>query len=93
MLRACSQKVLPPEEYAEINWEGFKNNDPPMVPPLLAKIAANDSEIAYRPRPHRLDRALERSRLVEHPPLPRSSTCAGWPVHHAHERLTGGPAL
>ncbi len=79
------QKVRPPEEYAEINWEGFKNNDPSMVPPLLAKIAANDSEIAY----------------IGHGPIvwterwndpdwwnnPASTliNVRGWPVHHAHE--------
>ena len=76
------QKVLPPEEYAEINWEGFKNNDPSMVPPLLAKIAANDSEIAYIGHgPIVWNRALERSGLVEHPRF------------HAHQRarLAGAP--
>ncbi len=52
-----------------------------MVPPLLAKIAANDSEIAYRPRPHRL---TERWNDPDWGNTPR---------FHAHQRarLAGAP--
>lgn len=79
------QKVLPPEEYAEINWEGFKNNDPSMVPPLLAKIAANDSEIAYIG--HGPIVWTERWNDPDWWNAPASTliNVRGWPVHHAHE--------
>lgn len=79
------QKVLPPEEYAEINWEGFKNNDPSMVPPLLAKIAANDSEIAYIG--HGPIVWTERWSDPDWWNTPASTliNVRGWPVHHAHE--------
>ena len=79
------QKVLPPEEYAEINWEGFKNNDPSMVPPLLAKIAANDSEIAYIG--HGPTVWTERWNDPDWWNTPASTliNVRGWPVHHAHE--------
>lgn len=79
------QKVLPPEEYAEINWEGFKNNDPSMVPPLLAKIAANDSEIAYIG--HGPIVWTERWNDPDWWNTPASMliNVRGWPVHHAHE--------
>ena len=79
------QKVLPPEEYAEINWEGFKNNDPSMVPPLLAKIAANDSEIAYLG--HGPIVWTERWNDPDWWNTPASTliNVRGWPVHHAHE--------
>ena len=79
------QKVLPPEEYAEINWEGFKNNDPSMVPPLLAKIAANDSEIAYIG--HGPIVWIERWNDPDWWNTPASTliNVRGWPVHHAHE--------
>ena len=79
------QKVLPPEEYAEINWEGFKNNDPSMVPPLLAKIAANDSEIAYIG--HGPIVWTERGNDPDWWNTPASTliNVRGWPVHHAHE--------
>ena len=79
------QKVLPPEEYAEINWEGFKNNDPSMVPPLLAKIAANDSEIAYIG--HGPIVWTERWNGPDWWNTPASTliNVRGWPVHHAHE--------
>ena len=79
------QKVLPPEEYAEINWEGFKNNDPSMVPPLLAKIAANDSEIAYIG--HGPIVWTERWNNPDWWNTPASTliNVRGWPVHHAHE--------
>ena len=79
------QKVLPPEEYAEINWEGFKNNDPSMVPPLLAKIAANDSEIAYIG--HGPIVWTERWNDPDWWNTPASTliNVRGWPVHHAHE--------
>lgn len=79
------QKVLPPEEYAEINWEGFKNNDPSMVPPLLAKIAANDSEIAYIG--HGPIVWTERWNDPDWLNTPASTliNVRGWPVHHAHE--------
>lgn len=81
------QKVLPPEEYAEINWEGFKNNDPSMVPPLLAKIAANDSEIAYIG--HGPIVWTERWNDPDWWNTPASTliNVRGWPVHHAHECL------
>ena len=79
------QKVLPPEEYAEINWEGFKNNDPSMVPPLLAKIAANNSEIAYIG--HGPIVWTERWNDPDWWNTPASTliNVRGWPVHHAHE--------
>jgi len=79
------QKVLPPEEYEEINWEGFKNNDPSMVPPLLAKIAANDSEIAYIG--HGPIVWTERWNDPDWWNTPASTliNVRGWPVHHAHE--------
>ena len=79
------QKVLPPEEYAEINWEGFKNNDPSMVPPLLAMIAANDSEIAYIG--HGPIVWTERWNDPDWWNTPASTliNVRGWPVHHAHE--------
>lgn len=79
------QTVLPPEEYAEINWEGFKNNDPSMVPPLLAKIAANDSEIAYIG--HGPIVWTERWNDPDWWNTPASTliNVRGWPVHHAHE--------
>ena len=79
------QKVLPPEEYAEINWEGFKNNDPSMVPPLLAKIAANDSEIAYIG--HGPIVWTERWNDPDWWNTPASTliNVRGWPVHHDHE--------
>ena len=79
------QKVLPPEEYAEINWEGFKNNDPSMVPPLLPKIAANDSEIAYIG--HGPIVWTERWNDPDWWNTPASTliNVRGWPVHHAHE--------
>lgn len=79
------QKVLPPEEYAEINWGGFKNNDPSMVPPLLAKIAANDSEIAYIG--HGPIVWTERWNDPDWWNTPASTliNVRGWPVHHAHE--------
>ena len=79
------QKVLPPEEYAEINWEGFKNNDPSMVPPLLAKIAANDSEIACIG--HGPIVWTERWNDPDWWNTPASTliNVRGWPVHHAHE--------
>lgn len=79
------QKVLPPEEYTEINWEGFKNNDPSMVPPLLAKIAANDSEIAYIG--HGPIVWTERWNDPDWWNTPASTliNVRGWPVHHAHE--------
>ena len=79
------QKVLPPEEYAETNWEGFKNNDPSMVPPLLAKIAANDSEIAYIG--HGPIVWTERWNDPDWWNTPASTliNVRGWPVHHAHE--------
>ena len=79
------QKVLPPEEYAEINWEGFKNNDLSMVPPLLAKIAANDSEIAYIG--HGPIVWTERWNDPDWWNTPASTliNVRGWPVHHAHE--------
>lgn len=79
------QKVLPPEEYAEINWEGFKNNDPSMAPPLLAKIAANDSEIAYIG--HGPIVWTERWNDPDWWNTPASTliNVRGWPVHHAHE--------
>lgn len=79
------QKVLPPEEYAEINWEGFKNNDPSMVLPLLAKIAANDSEIAYIG--HGPIVWTERWNDPDWWNTPASTliNVRGWPVHHAHE--------
>lgn len=79
------QKVLSPEEYAEINWEGFKNNDPSMVPPLLAKIAANDSEIAYIG--HGPIVWTERWNDPDWWNTPASTliNVRGWPVHHAHE--------
>ena len=79
------QKVLPPEEYAEINWEGFKNNDPSMVPPLLAKIAANDSEFAYIG--HGPIVWTERWNDPDWWNTPASTliNVRGWPVHHAHE--------
>lgn len=79
------QKVLPPEEYAEINWEGFKNNDPSMVPPLLAKIAANDSEIAFIG--HGPIVWTERWNDPDWWNTPASTliNVRGWPVHHAHE--------
>ena len=79
------QKVLPPEEYAEINWEGFKNNDPSMVPPLLAKIAANDSEITYIG--HGPIVWTERWNDPDWWNTPASTliNVRGWPVHHAHE--------
>lgn len=79
------QKVLPPEEYAEINWEGFKNNDPSMVPPLLAKIAANDLEIAYIG--HGPIVWTERWNDPDWWNTPASTliNVRGWPVHHAHE--------
>lgn len=79
------QKVLPPEEYAEINWEGFKNNDPSMVPPLLAKIAANGSEIAYIG--HGPIVWTERWNDPDWWNTPASTliNVRGWPVHHAHE--------
>ena len=79
------QKVLPPEEHAEINWEGFKNNDPSMVPPLLAKIAANDSEIAYIG--HGPIVWTERWNDPDWWNTPASTliNVRGWPVHHAHE--------
>lgn len=79
------QKVLPPEGYAEINWEGFKNNDPSMVPPLLAKIAANDSEIAYIG--HGPIVWTERWNDPDWWNTPASTliNVRGWPVHHAHE--------
>ena len=79
------RKVLPPEEYAEINWEGFKNNDPSMVPPLLAKIAANDSEIAYIG--HGPIVWAERWNDPDWWNTPASTliNVRGWPVHHAHE--------
>ena len=79
------QKVLPPEEYAEINWEGFKNNDPSMVPPLLAKIAANDSEIAYIG--HGPIVWTERWNDPDWWNTPASTliNVRCWPVHHAHE--------
>lgn len=79
------QKVLPPEEYVEINWEGFKNNDPSMVPPLLAKIAANDSEIAYIG--HGPIVWTERWNDPDWWNTPASTliNVRGWPVHHAHE--------
>ena len=79
------KKVMPPEEYAEINWEGFKNNDPSMVPPLLAKIAANDSEIAYIG--HGPIVWTERWNDPDWWNTPASTliNVRGWPVHHAHE--------
>ena len=79
------QKVLPPEEYAEINWEGFKNNDPSMVPHRLAKIAANDSEIAYIG--HGPIVWTERWNDPDWWNTPASTliNVRGWPVHHAHE--------
>ena len=79
------QKVLPPEEYEEINWEGFKNNDPSMVPPLLAKIAANDSEIAYIG--HGPIVWTERWNDPDWWNTPASTliNVRGWPVQHAHE--------
>ena len=79
------QKVLPPEVYAEIIWVGFKNNDPSMVPPLLAKIAANDSEIAYIG--HGPIVWTERWNDPDWWNTPASTliNVRGWPVHHAHE--------
>ncbi len=79
------QKVLPPEEYAEINWEGFKNNDPSMVPPLLAQIAATASELAYIG--HGPIVWTERWNDPDWWNTPASTliNVRGWPVHHAHE--------
>ena len=79
------QMVLPPEEYGEIIWVGFKNTDPSMVPPLLAKIAANDSEIAYIG--HGPIVWTERWNDPDWWNTPASTliNVRGWPVHHAHE--------
>ena len=79
------QKVLPPEEYAEINWEGFKNNDPSMVPPLLAKIAANDSEIAYIGHGPIVWTECWNDPDWWNTPASTLINVRGWPVHHAHE--------
>ena len=79
------QKVLPPEEYAEINWEGFKNNDPSMVPPLLAKIAANDSEIAYIGHGPIVWTERWNDPYWWNTPASTLINVRGWPVHHAHE--------
>ena len=67
------QKVLPPEEYAEINWEGFKNNDPSMVPPLLAPTTRRSPTSATAPSSGPSVGTIQTGGT---PPLPRSSTCA-----------------
>ena len=79
------KRVLPPEEYAQFDWDAFKNNDPAIMPKLLRHIAQNDNEMAY----------------LGHGPLvwcerwddmkwfDTTASCLinyrGWPVHHALE--------
>lgn len=81
------ERVLPREEYAKYNWDGFKPGslDPMAIVPILQDIAKNDSEIAYVGYGPEVwtkrwnDEEWfddQRSQLIN----PR-----GWPVHHAHE--------
>lgn len=79
------ERVLPKEEYAQFDWDGFKNNDPSLMVKILKHIAQNDNEMAY----------------VAHGPIvwterwndkgwyDQAKSCLinyrGWPVHHAIE--------
>lgn len=79
------ERVLPAEEYALFDWDGFANNDPSLMVKLLHHIAQNDNEMSY----------------IAHGPIvwckrwndeewfDQKASCLinyrGWPVHHAIE--------
>ena len=79
------KRVLPPEEYAEIPWEKFDNNDPSLMPQLLTKIAQNDSELAYIG--HGTYVWTERWNDMDWNNTAASCMISprGWPVHHSQE--------
>ena len=78
---------LPAEEYASINWDGFKTEtkDPQVMVDILRKIAQNDSEISflgYGPMVW-----CDRWNDMKWFDAPASTLISprGWPVHHAIE--------
>ena len=79
------ERVLPPAEYAAINWEGFYRNDPSIMPPLLRMIAQNDSELSYIG--HGTHVWTERWGDMEWNDTVASCMInpRGWPVHHSQE--------
>ena len=79
------ERVLPPEEYAEIPWETFDNNDPSLMPQLLTKIPQNDSELAYIG--HGTYVWTERWNDMDWNNTAASCMISprGWPVHHSQE--------
>lgn len=79
------ERVLPPEEYAEFDWNKFYENDPSIMPPLLRKIAQNDSEISYIA--HGTYVWTERWNDMEWNNTVASCMInpRGWPVHHSQE--------
>ncbi len=79
------ERVLSPEEFAEFDWNKFYTNDPSIMPPLLKKIAQNDSEIAYVA--HGTYVWTERWNDMQWNDTVASCMInpRGWPVHHSQE--------
>lgn len=79
------QRVLPPDEYAEFDWNKFYTNDPTIMPPLLTKIAQNDSELSYIA--HGTYIWTDRWNDMQWNDTVASCMISprGWPVHHSQE--------
>ncbi len=79
------ERVLPPEEYAQFDWNKFYTDDPSIMPELLTKIAQNDSELAYIG--HGTYVWTERWNDMEWNNTVASCMISprGWPVHHSQE--------
>lgn len=79
------EKVLPAEEYAMFDWNGFANNDPSLMVKVLRHIANNDNEMSYVA--HGPIVWCKRWNDMEWFDQKASSLInyRGWPVHHAIE--------
>ncbi len=79
------ERVLPPEEYALFDWEGFEKNDPSLMVQVLRHIAQNDNEMAYVAH----GTYVWTQRWNDMAWYDKSISCLinyrGWPVHHAIE--------
>lgn len=79
------KRVLPEAEYNEFDWNKFYVNDPSIMPPLLRKIAENNSEISYIA--HGTYTWTQRWNDMKWNDTTASCMISprGWPVHHSQE--------
>lgn len=79
------ERVLPAEEYAMFDWDGFSTNDPSLMVKVLRHIARNDNEMSYIA--HGTIVWCERWDAMDW--YDNMASCLinyrGWPVHHAIE--------